>query len=74
MKAKGGDGKMPLHLHIRLETKATWGLHEIIRNAIQELDLVVVDHRTTHVRGLDPIIVSDLYVQDPNVSIFRGAY
>jgi Kef-type K+ transport system membrane component KefB len=59
-----GDGTMPLHFRIRLETKNAWGLLEQLQKEINGLNLILVDFRTNHVRGVNPLIYNDIYVRD----------
>jgi Kef-type K+ transport system membrane component KefB len=59
-----GDGTMPLHFHIYLETKGAWGLLELLQREVNSLDLVVVDLRTRHDRGVNPSIRTDVFVRD----------
>ena len=68
LKSETKDGKMPLFLHIHLETDAAWGLAEILRKKMHEEGLITQDHRTANNRGLDSTVFSDLYVRDDNVS------
>ena len=69
MKKGGGDGTMPLHFHIRLETKAGWSLLERLQKQVRDLDLVVEDLRTGHTRGLNPTIINDVYVRDKKTRV-----
>jgi Kef-type K+ transport system membrane component KefB/Ca2+-binding EF-hand superfamily protein len=64
-----GDGTMPLHLHIHLQTKGVWSLLEILQTEMHDLGLVVEDYRTTNTRGIDPTIISDIYVRDTKTTI-----
>jgi len=68
MKAGDGDGKMPLHFHIHIQTKSAWGLFETLTRVMHDLNLEIVDHRTSHTRGLDPLILNDIFVKDGDVS------
>jgi len=69
MKKGGGDGTMPLHFYIHIETKAGWSLFERLQNEVRDLDLVVDDLRTRHTRGLNPTINNDVYVRDKNTRV-----
>lgn len=68
LKSKG-DGTMPLHLHIHLQTKGGWCLLDRLQAEMHDLGLVVEDYRTTNTRGLDPTIISDIYVRDTKTTI-----
>lgn len=59
-----GDGTMPLHFHIFLESKSAWGLMEQVQRETNKLELTIVDFRTTHARGVNPSIKTDIYVRD----------
>jgi len=56
--------KMPLYLVIQARTGLIWGLRDILNKAVDEVGLVVIDHRSWHPRGLDAIVVTEIYVQD----------
>mmetsp|Transcript_18256 Transcript_18256/g.22343 ORF Transcript_18256/g.22343 Transcript_18256/m.22343 type:complete len:783 (+) Transcript_18256:8-2356(+) len=69
LKSNGDGTMMPLHLHIHLETKGVWSLLERLQTEMHDLGLVVEDYRTTNTRGLDPTIISDIYVRDTKTNI-----
>lgn len=69
LKSDGVVTTMPLHLHIHLQTKGAWSLLERLQTEMHDLGLVVEDYRTTNTRGLDPTIISDIYVRDTNTNI-----
>ena len=41
----------------------------MFHRALDELGLVVIDHRSWHPRGLDAIVVTEIYVQDRRTNI-----
>ena len=55
---------MPLYLVIQARTGLLWGLSVIFDKELDELGLVVIDHRSWHPRGLDAVVVSEIYVED----------
>ena len=63
-RGEGGDGTMPLHFHISLQTGNAWNLLETLQNEVNGLDIVIVDLRTTHSRGINATIRNDIYVRD----------
>jgi len=63
------DGKMPLYLAIQTRTPNQWGLQETIHSAVKRAGLIVIDHRSWHPRGLDAIVMTELYVEDPALRV-----
>ena len=63
------DGKVPLHLVIQCRTDLKWGLQNSLTKCAVESGLAVVDQRSWHPRGLDAIVVSELYVSDTTTMI-----
>lgn len=55
---------MPLRYLIKLETKNAWSLLERIQHEINGLDLVIEEIRTKHIRGVNPIICTELHVRE----------
>jgi len=66
---KGGDEKMPLHLHISLELKGKWGLMNHLHDEMESLGLNILDFRTHAPRGINPTIVNNIRVRDTTVNI-----
>ena len=58
------DGTRPLFFAIQIRTPASWGLHEKFQHAIQDLGLMVLDHRTWHTNGLESVAMSEIFVRD----------
>jgi hypothetical protein len=63
------DGKTPLYLAIQTRTPNQWGLQETIHSAVGRAGLIVIDHRSWHPRGLDAIVMTELYVEDPAMRV-----
>lgn len=64
-----GDGKIPLYLAIQVRTPNQWGLQETIQSAVKRADLIVIDHRSWHPRGIDALVMTELYVEDSNLRL-----
>lgn len=60
--------QIPLFLHIRVDSIATWGLFGFLLRSIQELKLDVIDHRTFHPHG-DEFLSNEVYAKDNEMSI-----
>jgi hypothetical protein len=63
------DNKIPLYLSIQIRSPNQWGLQETISHAIRRANLIVIDHRSWHPRGLNATVISELYAEDSNVRI-----
>jgi Sodium/hydrogen exchanger family len=66
-----GDGKIPLYLAIQVRTPNQWGLQETIQSAVKRANLVIIDHRSWHPRGVDALVMTELYVEDSNFRLPR---
>lgn len=66
---KAADGKMPLYLAIQARTPNQWGLQETIHSALKREGIIIIDHRSWHPRGLDAIVMTELYVEDPELRV-----
>ena len=62
--------KIPLFVHIHLETKGAWGLMKMINDDLDDIGLKVKESKTRHGRGLNPVIISDLYLKDSTMEVF----
>lgn len=71
MKQKSGpsDGMMSVHFHIQVKSKASWGMQEKFHKSLTDMELVVVDHRTEHHRGLDATVINDMYAEDKQLRV-----
>lgn len=59
------DGTRPLFFAIQIRAPAlTVGLHEKFQNVLQNLGLMVLDHRTWHTTGLEAVAMSEIFVRD----------
>ena len=63
------DGTRPLFFAIQIRTPASWGLHEKFQHVIQDLGLMVLDHRTWHTNGLEAVAMSEIFVRDTLKSV-----
>lgn len=66
---KGIKGTVPLHLVIQCKTGLKWGLQAQLAKSVLDLDLLLIDQRTWHPRGMNAIVITELYVQDSKTTI-----
>ena len=67
---KPEQGKLPLFVHVHLETKGAWGLMEIIKNDLNDIGLKMKESKTRRGKGMNPVIISDLYLRDSTMEVF----
>ncbi|KAL7533339.1 hypothetical protein ACHAWF_008301 [Thalassiosira exigua] len=69
-KDDGGDGTIPLFLHIKVKAPAFGGMQEQFRKIVNDLGLEVVERRTNRDgRGLNATVQTDLYVRDTTMKV-----
>mmetsp|Transcript_22326 Transcript_22326/g.32623 ORF Transcript_22326/g.32623 Transcript_22326/m.32623 type:complete len:587 (-) Transcript_22326:95-1855(-) len=62
--------KLSLFIHVHLETKGAWGLMEVIRDDLNDIGLKVKESKTRRRKGINPVIISDLYLRDSTMEVF----
>jgi hypothetical protein len=62
--ASSGDGYRPLFIVIQIRTPTSWGLHERFQHTLEDLGLMILDHRTWHTNEMEAVTMSELFVQD----------
>jgi hypothetical protein len=60
----GVDGYRPFFIAIQIRTPASWGLHERFQQSLEELGLLILDHRTWHTNEMEAVTMSEIFVQD----------
>ncbi len=66
---KTAIGKVPLHLVIQCRSNLKWGLQTHLSQCATNLGLTIIDQRSWHPRGMDAVVVSELFVQDSKTEI-----
>ncbi len=67
---KPDQEKISLFLHVHLETKGAWGLMGVIEDDLNDIGLKVKESKTRHGMGMDPVVISDLYLRDSTMEVF----
>lgn len=58
------DGTRPLFLAIQARTPVQWGMQEKFLQALENVGLLVIDHRSFHTLGLNAVDVTEIFCQD----------
>lgn len=61
---KSKDGFRPLFIAIQVRTPVSWGLQERFQHVLQDLGLLILDHRTWHTNSVEAVAMSEIFVQD----------
>ncbi|CAB9509080.1 K(+) antiporter GerN [Seminavis robusta] len=67
--SRTADGKMPLHLYVHINSHVQWGMQERFREKLHDLGLQIVEHTTTHQRGVDSMVDTTIYVRDTQTEV-----
>lgn len=60
----GADGYRPLFIAIQIRTPTVTGLHERFQHSLEDLGLLILDHRTWHTNEMEAVTMSEIFVQD----------
>jgi hypothetical protein len=66
------DGYRPLFLAIQSRTPVHWNLHESFQNVLEEMGLVIIDHRSWHTLDRteqSAVDITELFVQDTKMKV-----
>ena len=66
------DGYRPLFLAIQSRTPVHWNLHESFQNTLEEMGLVIIDHRSWHTlesTEQSAVDITELFVQDTKMKV-----
>ncbi|KAG7347602.1 transporter, cpa2 family protein [Nitzschia inconspicua] len=58
------DGTRPLFLAIQARTPVQWGMQEKFLQVLDNVGLIVIDHRSFHTLGLNAVDVTEIFCQD----------
>lgn len=58
------DGTRPLFLAIQARIPVQWGMQEKFLQALENVGLIVIDHRSFHTLGLNAVDVTEIFCQD----------
>lgn len=73
-----GDGYRPLFLAIQARTPVHWGMHDKLKQALEEAGLIIIDHRSWHTMASISDVavnVTEIFCQDKEIQVkIRGCF
>lgn len=70
-----GDGYRPLFLAIQARTPVHWGMHDKLKQTLEEAGLIIIDHRSWHSMGMNAVNVTEIFCQDKEIQVkIRGCF